>query len=142
MKNGDHIVVTTDAAPGKKIQGTIVRNSDAIDVTNRTLNVEVDVDNHDHQLRPGQYAFVHLPLPPSTSSMTIDSSVLLFRSEGLRAAVVRNGKVDLVPVGVGHDYGPNVEIISGLSPDDQVIVSPSDSLAQGQLVHIGQEVAQ
>ena len=113
-----------------------MRNSDAIDTSSRTLNVEVDVNNMDHQLRPGQYAFVHLPIPPSNASMTLPSNVLLFRAEGLQVGVVRNDHVQLVPVTVGHDYGAKVEITSGLTPQDQVILNPSDSLAQGQPVRI------
>ena len=116
--------------PMQKFTGTIVRNSDAIDISSRTLNVEVDVVNTDHKLLPGQYAFIHLPIPPSTSSMTLPSNALLFRGEGLRVGVVRDGHVQLVPVEIGHDYGAKVEITSGLAPHDQVILNPSDSLAE------------
>ncbi len=141
VRNSERVAVTTDAAPNAKFYGTIVRNSDAIDISSRTLNVEVDLNNNDHQLRPGQYAFVHLPIPPSNASMTLPSNVLLFRSEGLQVGVVRDHHVQLVPVTVGHDYGAKVEITSGLTPQDQVILNPSDSLAQGQPVRIekGQE---
>jgi RND family efflux transporter MFP subunit len=138
VHNGDRIGVTSDAAPNEKFMGTIVRNSDAIDMTSRTLNVEVDVLNSEHKLRPGQYAFVHLPVPPSTASMTVPSNVLLFRAEGLRVGVVRDGRVQLVPISIGHDYGATVEVTSGLTLRDQVILNPSDSLAQGQRVQVEQ----
>jgi RND family efflux transporter MFP subunit len=135
-RSGDRIAVTSDAAPNQKFTGTIVRNSDSIDIANRTLNVEVDVLNSDHKLLPGQYAFVHLPIPPSNSSMTLPSNTLLFRAEGLRVGVVRHGRVELTPVEIGHDYGAKVEITAGLKPQDQVILNPSDSLAQGEPVQI------
>jgi RND family efflux transporter MFP subunit len=138
VHNGDRILVTSDAAPNEKFMGTIVRNSDAIDMTSRTLNVEVDVLNSEHKLRPGQYAFVHLPVPPSTASMTVPSNVLLFRAEGLQVGVVRDGRVQLVPISIGHDYGATVEVTSGLTARDQVILNPSDSLAQGQRVQVEQ----
>jgi RND family efflux transporter MFP subunit len=141
IHNGDKVPVTSDGAPNEKILGTVVRSSDAIDITNRTLNVEVDVDNSKHMLRPGQYAFVHLPIPPSTSSMTISSSSLLFRGEGLRVGVVRDNHVDLVPVQIGHDYGATVEIVGGLTPQDQIVLNPSDSLAQGEHVRVENGVA-
>jgi RND family efflux transporter MFP subunit len=136
IRNGDRLGVTSDAAPNQKFMGTIVRNSDSIDITSRTLNVEVDVLNAEHKLLPGQYAFVHLPVPPSSASMTLPSNVLLFRAEGLQVGVVRDGHVQLVPVSIGHDYGATVEIIAGLTPQDQVILNPSDSLAQGQRVQV------
>ena len=136
VHNGGRVEITSDADPNHKFYGTIVRNSDAIDLSTRTLNVEVDVDNRDHKLLPGQYAFVHLLIPPSDASMTLPSNTLLFRSEGLRVGVVKNDRVQLVPVQIGHDYGAKVEIISGLSPQDQVILNPSDSLAAGERVRI------
>jgi RND family efflux transporter MFP subunit len=136
VRNGSHVDVTSDAVPDAKFTGTIVRNSDAIDISSRTLNVEVDVVNTEHKLLPGQYAFIHLPIPPSTSSMTLPSGALLFRGEGLRAGVVRNGRVQLVPVQIGHDYGAKVEITSGLAPQDQVILNPPDSLAEGERVNV------
>src|ERR1700733_10304457 len=131
VRNGGRIAVTSDAAPNEKFTGIIVRNSDSIDISNRTLNMEVDVPNADHRLLPGQYAFIHLPIPPSSSSMTLPSNALLFRAEGLRVGVVRNGHVALTPVQIGHDYGAKVEIIAGLATQDQVILNPSDSLSQG-----------
>jgi RND family efflux transporter MFP subunit len=133
---GSHVVVTSDAVPNAKFTGTIVRDSDAIDLSSRTLNVEVDVVNTDHKLLPGQYAFIHLPIPPAASSMTLPSGALLFRAEGLQVGVVRDGRVQLVPVEVGHDYGAKVEITSGLAPHDQVILNPPDSLAQGERVNV------
>ena len=136
VHNGGKILVTSDASPNMKFTGTIVRNSDAIDMASRTLNVEVDVMNADHKLRPGQYAFVHLPVPPTNSAMTVPSNVILFRGEGLRVGVVRDGRVQLAPVQIGNDYGATVEITSGLEPQDQVILNPSDSLAQDERVRV------
>jgi RND family efflux transporter MFP subunit len=133
---GSHVVVTSDAVPNARFTGTIVRDSDAIDLSSRTLNVEVDVVNADHKLLPGQYAFIHLPIPPAASSMTLPSGALLFRSEGLQVGVVRDGRVHLVPVEVGHDYGAKVEITAGLAPHDQVILNPPDSLAEGERVKV------
>jgi RND family efflux transporter MFP subunit len=136
VRNGSHVAVTSDAVPDAKFTGTIVRNSDAIDISSRTLNVEVDVVNTEHKLLPGQYAFIHLPIPPSASSMTLPSGALLFRGEGLRVGVVHDGRVRLVPVQIGHDYGAKVEITSGLAPQDQVILNPPDSLAEGERVNV------
>jgi RND family efflux transporter MFP subunit len=136
VRTGSRITVTSDAIPDSRFTGTIVRNSDAIDISSRTLNVEVDVVNTDHKLMPGQYAFIHLLIPPSTSSMTLPSGALLFRGEGPRVGVVRDGRVQLVPVEIGHDYGAKVEITSGLAPHDRVILNPPDSLAEGERVNV------
>ena len=136
VKDGELVKVTIDSFPNKEFAGTVMRNSDAIDLNSRTLNVEVDVDNPTGKLFPGAYAFVHLKVPASAGSVRIPSNALLFRSEGLRVGVVRNGHVALTPITIGQDYGSAVEVLSGLTPNDAIIVNPSDSLANGAAVHV------
>jgi len=134
IHNGDGATLSQDSNPGVAVAGTIVRNASAIDHTTRTLNVEVDVENKESKLLPGTYVFVHLHLPAGANTVTIPSNTLLFRSEGLRVGVVRGDHVQLVPVTIGHDYGSTVEVISGLSQADEIILDPSDSLANGMQV--------
>jgi RND family efflux transporter MFP subunit len=134
VKSGDKVAITIDSYPGEAFTGTIVRNSDSIDLTTRTLNVEVDVANPNGHLLPGAYAFVHLKVPPHAGAVTIPSNTLLFRSEGLRVGVVRDGRVELTPITIGHDYGSSVEVVKGLTTDDEIILDPSDSLADGAKV--------
>ena len=128
--------VTLDAFPGQTFTGTLVRNANAIDSASRTLNVEVDVDNSSGRLMPGAYAFVHFKIPARRGAVTIPSNALLFRSEGLRVGVVRNSHVALLPITIGQDYGDAVEVLSGLTARDAVIVNPSDSLANGAQVRV------
>jgi RND family efflux transporter MFP subunit len=145
VHDGEKVPLSLDSMPGETFSGTLVRNSDAIDLASRTLNIEVDVDNPKGRLKPGAYAFVHLPVTGATGAVTVPANTLLFRSEGLRVGVVKDGRVALVPVTIGHDYGSSVEVVSGLSPRDAVIVDPSDSLENGAEVAIegpaGHEVA-
>jgi multidrug efflux pump subunit AcrA (membrane-fusion protein) len=96
----------------------------------------VDVDNAEGKLLPGAYAFAHFTLPGRPQSVTVPANTLLFRSEGLRVGVVRNGKAELVPITIGRDYGDRVEVLSGLNSSDQVIVNPSDSLSTGSAVRL------
>src|SRR3984885_1494669 len=127
--------ITLDEFPGETFQGTLVRNANAIDLASRTLLLEVDAENPAGRLLPGAYTFVHLTLPTATQSVTLPSNALLFRQEGLQAAVVRNGHAQLVALTIGRDYGEKVEILSGLEPSDEVISDPSDSLVSGTAVH-------
>ncbi|HWZ01155.1 MAG TPA: efflux RND transporter periplasmic adaptor subunit [Edaphobacter sp.] len=128
--------ISTDAYPKERFTGTIARSSEAIDPLSRTLRVEVDIENPKTLLLPGAYVFVHLPLPAASQAPTIPSNALLFRQEGLRVGVVRDGRVQLVPISIGHDYGDTVEVTAGLSPEDQVVLNPSDSLVSGTRVEI------
>ena len=144
-RNGAKVPLTLDEFPGETFQGTIVRNSDAIDLNSRTLNVEVDIDNHDGHLKPGAYVFAHLKLPDNsikaTHSLIIPADTLLFRSEGLRVGVVHGDHAELAQITIGRDYGSAVEVIDGLKPNDQVIVNPSDSLTTGTPVQIAAHAA-
>jgi RND family efflux transporter MFP subunit len=142
VRPGAGASLTLDEFPGKSFAGMIARNSNSIDPASRTLNVEVDVDNRSGTLLPGAYVRVHLKLPQSVNSVTIPDNTLLFRSEGLRVGVVRNGRAELVPITIGRDYGTNVEVVSGLHPTDPVIVNPSDSLISGTTVQVNAPSAQ
>jgi RND family efflux transporter MFP subunit len=124
--------------PGRTFQGKLVRTSDAIDMSTRTLLVEVDVDNPTGTLLTGSYAEVHLSVPTQASTYLLPVNALIFRSEGLRVGVVKDGKVVLTAVTPGHDFGNEIEIVSGLKPNDQVVINPPDSIVSGQAVQIVQ----
>ena len=124
--------------PDRKFQGTVVRTADAINVTTRTLLVEVDVDNPTGTLLTGSYAEVHFAVPKQSSTFLLPVNALLFRTQGLKVAVVKGGKVVLTTVTPGHDFGNDIEIVSGLKAEDQVIINPADSLVAGQQVQIVQ----
>lgn len=124
--------------PDRKFQGKVVRTADDINVTTRTLLIEIDVDNPSGTLLTGSYAEVHLAVPTSNSTFLLPVNTLLFRTEGLRVGVVRNGKIVLNTVTPGHDFGDQIEIVSGLKLDDQVVINPPDSIVSGQEVQIVQ----
>ena len=135
-KPGVHAFATLNEFPGRQFKGTIVRNADAIDPNSRTLLVEVDVPNPTGELLPGSYVSVHLKLPSRIEAVTIPANALIFRSEGLQVAVVRDGRILLQHVMLGHDYGDTVEVVSGITSNDAVIVNPSDSIVSGQQVNV------
>jgi RND family efflux transporter MFP subunit len=136
IRNDTEATLTLDEYPGQNFVGQVARNSSQIDQASRTLNVEVDIDNAKGLLLPGAYVFVHFKVPQHSTSLTLPSNTLIFRSQGLQVATVVGDKVHLVPVKIGNDMGATVEIASGLQPSDKVIVDPSDSIAEGQQVRI------
>ncbi len=138
IKSGMTADLSLAEFPGRKFQGKLVRTAEAINVTTRTLLIEIDVDNPAGTLLTGSYAEVHLAVPTQASTFLLPVNALLFRSEGLRVGIVRNGKVTLSAVTPGHDFGSQIEIVSGLKADDQVIVNPPDSIVSGQGVQIVQ----
>ena len=122
--------------PGRRFPGKLVRTADAINVSTRTLLVEVDVLNPTRTLFTGSYAEVHLKIPSQNPTYVIPSNTLLFRTRNLQVGVVEGGKVVLKNVMPGHDFGNEIEIVAGLNDSDHVIVNPSDSLVNGQTVQI------
>jgi RND family efflux transporter MFP subunit len=138
IKSGMTAELSLAEFPGRKFQGQLVRTASAINMTTRTLLIEIDVDNPKGTLLSGSYAEVHLAVPTHASTFLVPVNALLFRTEGLRVGIVRDGKVVLSAVTPGHDFGSQIEIVSGLNPDDQIIVNPPDSIVSGQQVQIVQ----
>jgi RND family efflux transporter MFP subunit len=137
MKVGTKATVTLQEFPGQKFIGTVVRTADAIDPATRTLNTEVDVPNKDSKLLPGSFGQVHFATGTSVPRITIPVNAMLFRAEGTRVAVVdKDSKVHLRPITIGRDFGATLEILGGLDASDQIIINPSDSLEEGQQVHV------
>jgi RND family efflux transporter MFP subunit len=130
--------ITLAEFPGKSFPGKLVRTSEAINATTRTLLTEVDLDNPGATLLSGSYAEVHLQVPAQHSTFLLPVSSLIFRGEKLQVGVVRNGKVAISEVIPGHDLGEQIEVVAGLKADDQVIVNPPDSLVSGQQVNVVQ----
>jgi len=136
IRDGNTATLTLDEYPNQQFAGKIARNSNAIDQSSRTLNVEVDVDNADGKLLPGAYVFVHFKIPEQVRMVSVPADALVFRAQGLQVGVVRDGCVHLQSVTIGKDNGSSLEIATGLTAEDQVILDPSDSLAEGQQVQI------
>jgi RND family efflux transporter MFP subunit len=133
---GATAALTLDEFPNRTFHGKITRTANSIDMASRTLNTEVDIENPTGQLLPGAYVRVHLKLPRQIHAVIIPSNTLLFRSQGLQVGVVRDGHAHLIPITIGEDYGATVEVTSGLTPADQVIVSPPDSLIDGAAIRV------
>jgi RND family efflux transporter MFP subunit len=139
MKVGTKADITLQEFPQQKFAGTIARTADAIDPATRTLNTEVDVPNKDGKLLPGSFGQVHFATGSSVPRITIPVNAMLFRAEGPQVAVVDNdSKVQLRSITIGQDFGATLEILGGLEVNDQIIINPSDSLENGQKVHVAQ----
>jgi RND family efflux transporter MFP subunit len=140
IHSGMPAYIQLEEYPGQKFSGKVVRSADAIDPATRTLLTEVDVENHDGKLLPGAYAQVHFAVPVQVVRISVPVNALLFRAEGPRVAVVgADGRIQLRSVTIGRDFGTKLEILTGLDPNDQVVVNPADSLEDGEQVHVRAE---
>ena len=123
--------------PGKQFPATLVRTARALDPTLRTLRVELQVDNASGELFPGAYAEAHFKIPGSATSVRVPATALIFRARGLQIATVgADNKAHLRSIIQGRDFGTSIEVLSGLTAEDQVIINPPDSLSDGGAVKI------
>ena len=123
--------------PGQKFEGKVANIAGALDPGTRTLQTEIQVNNQDGKLFPGAFANVHLFLPLKKAPMTVPVNTVLFRKEGTQVGVVDDsGVVHLTSVTIGQDYGTSLEITHGLTATDNIVVNPSDSLADGAKVEV------
>jgi RND family efflux transporter MFP subunit len=123
--------------PNKTFDAVVATTSGAINMTARTLLVELHIDNPDGLLQPGAFAQVQFELPTDPNVVRIPTSALLFRENGAEVATVGPGdKVEIKPVTLGRNLGTQFEILKGFTTSDRIIDSPSDSLATGDAVHV------
>jgi membrane fusion protein (multidrug efflux system) len=136
IKAGVKANLTFDAFPGAQFPAEVVATAGAIDPTTRTLLTQLAIPNTDEKLFPGAYTTVHFELQSDSQSLLVPANVLLFRSEGPAVGVVSpEGKVSIRNIKIERDLGSTLQV-QGLSESDQLIVNPSDSLGDGDLVHV------
>jgi RND family efflux transporter MFP subunit len=137
VKIGTEGDLTLDEFPGRKFPGHVTSTAKAIDPTSRTLLTELQAPSEAGELLPGAYALITLQVTDQSEILTIPSNALLFRSEGPAVGVVGpDGKVEIREITINLNLGDQLEVSQGLSETDQVIINPSDSLANGMTVKI------
>jgi RND family efflux transporter MFP subunit len=123
--------------PGRTFDAKLVSTSGAVGAQSGSVLVELQMDNPQSALKPGEYAQVTFDLPPSAGVVQLPASALMFRQKGMAVAVVDpRGRATMKYIKIQRDLGTTVEIASGLSPADRVINNPPDSLVDGQSVRI------
>jgi RND family efflux transporter MFP subunit len=128
--------------PNRRFAAKTVRTSSSLDAALRTLQVELELDNAKGELFPGAYAEVHFKLAANGESLRLPANTVLFRAPGLQVATVDSEKrVKLKSIVQGRDFGNTIEVLSGLEPDEQVVLNPPDSIADGVIVRIAPPAA-
>ncbi|WP_059287681.1 efflux RND transporter periplasmic adaptor subunit, partial [Aquitalea magnusonii] len=136
IRVGDTVEVKPSDSGEAAVKGRIARTAGAIDPATRTLQVEIVLPNTGHKLLPGLYVEARFNLP-GKPSLTLPANTLLFGPAGSQVATVdAKGRVKLQKVALGTDYGKEVEIKSGLTGKEHVIINPADAISDGQPVNI------
>jgi multidrug efflux system membrane fusion protein len=128
---------TVPEHPGVVFHAPLTTTSDAVNTQSGTLLLQLQINNADGQLKPGDYAQVQFDLPAQAGVIQVPATALTFRNSGMSVAVVGpHDRAIIKPVQVGRDFGTSVQVNSGLSPTDKVIDNPPDSLETGDLVRV------
>ena len=135
VKPGTNASMDVISLPNRHFAASVTRTADSIDITSRTLTVELDVPNPSGELLPGAYANVHFQLPLNVVSLVLPSSTILFQADGPQVGIVnKQNRVELRKVTLGHDFGDTIEVMAGVRSADAVVANPPDSLTNGMLV--------
>jgi len=131
LKPGMPARVYVQERPGKPITGTVTRTAGSMDQNTRTMLTEVDIDNRDGALFPGMYAVVTFVQARGVSPLTVPGDAVVVRQDRTAVAVVKDQKIQMVPIEIGRDYGPSVEVLSGLHEGDLVVTTVTDAVQPG-----------
>jgi RND family efflux transporter MFP subunit len=128
--------------PNGRYIAKTVRTSNALDPILRTLQVELELDNAKGEIFPGAYAEVHFKIPASTETLRLPANTVLFRAAGLQVATLdTDHRVRLKSIVQGRDFGNTIEVLSGLEPNEVVVLNPPDSITNGEEVRIATPAA-
>ena len=116
--------------------GKIARSAGSVNTQARTMRVEVDMPNANHQLMPGMYVNVAFQLPPR-GLVEVPAAALIFRPNAVQVARVgADDKISFVDVSIARDNGTQIELGSGVQPGDRLVLNISSQIAAGQTVRV------
>jgi membrane fusion protein (multidrug efflux system) len=135
IKIGAKAIITVPDYPNRTFDATVESSSQSVDVSSGTTRMQLVLDNARGELMPGGYANVKMSLARDAVPLHIPASALIFNQNGLRVATVgMDDKVLFKTVTIARDLGRDIELASGISPDDRIITAPPDGLADGDQV--------
>jgi RND family efflux transporter MFP subunit len=123
--------------PGRSFPATVEASAQAVDVASNTTRMQLVVDNGRNELMTGSFTNVTFDLPHPEVAINVPASALIFNQSGLHVAIVRgDSRIVLREVTIARDLGNEVELGSGITADDRVVVNPPDGIASGDKVRI------
>jgi RND family efflux transporter MFP subunit len=137
MHQGLSAKIILQERPGEEFEGTVTNVAGALDQQSRTLQVEVQLPNHDGKLYAGMYGQVKFQLASNDAPILVPADALLFRSQGSQVVTVTNdSRIHLQKISVGHDFGTQLEVLDGLAENTKVVINPNDDLIEGLQVQV------
>src|SRR5213083_2516966 len=118
--------------PGQEFDGKVTRTAGALDPQSRTMQVEVQVPNHDGKLYAGMYGQVKFVLPDENAPIVVPADAFVFRAQGPQVVTVTgDNRIHWQKIHVGRDFGTQLEVLDGLTENAKVVINPTDDLREG-----------
>jgi membrane fusion protein, multidrug efflux system len=137
IKMGAKAILTMPDYPTRTFPATVEASSQSVNVSTGTTQMQLALDNSKEELMPGGYANVRMSLARDNAPLHIPSSALIFNQNGLRVATVTSDdKILFKTVTISRDLGRDIELASGIAPEDRIIVTPPDGIADGDQVRV------
>jgi RND family efflux transporter MFP subunit len=134
MTSGAQLSFSVAAYPGQMFSGTVSRIAQSVDVSTRTMAVELDVDNADARLAPGTFCQVRWPIRRTAPSLLVPSGSVASTTERTFVIRVRGGRTEWVDVKTGLSSGPLIEVFGDLTVGDEVAAHGTDEMRSGTQV--------
>ncbi len=138
VTEGKKAIVTVDAFPGRQFNGSVTRYADAVDPSTRTMAVEIDIPNKDHDLKPGMFANVVLIVTEHPNAITLPTQAILSDDKGTYVLSAVDNVARRLPVKAGEDRNGRTEIFSGLTGDEMIITTGQQFTKDGGVVSVQQ----
>jgi membrane fusion protein, multidrug efflux system len=137
IRIGAKAVISMPEYPNRTFAAIVEASSQSVDANSGTTRMQLALDNPNSELMPGGYANVRMSLARDALPLHIPASALIFNQNGLRVATVgSDDKVLFKTVKIARDLGRDIELASGVSPDDRIITAPPDGIADGDQVRV------
>lgn len=134
VQAGQPVKVTVQGVANRVFSGTVTRHAFALDDATRMLRLEADLPNPQKELRPGMYANIRVGVEKHTNALLIPAGALLMEKANASVFQYVDGKAKKTSVKVGFNDGTNVEIISGLTGAEHVLIFGKAAPTDGQAV--------
>ena len=136
LRPGSNAEIRVDTYPDELFRGSVVRISPTVDPESRTADVEIQVDNRNHRLKPGMFARVSLVVQRRDGVLLLSKDSLLRETGPVRVFVHDNSKASLREIRLGLEGEQYVEVLAGLREGDEVIVAGQYELTDGMSVNV------
>jgi RND family efflux transporter MFP subunit len=134
---GQSAVIRVNEFQGRQFPGKIVRTSESLDPSSRTLLTEIHIPNANHELRPGMFSSVKFTLDRTAKTILAPAAVMLFRTDGPHVAVVnQDSRLHFEKVVPGRDFGSTIELLAGVNEGARAVLNPTDDLSEGMKVEV------